>query len=214
MKRFRGRLGTAFIVVGLAALAYGAAIYFWRDPVTDLYARYRQHQLAGQLDKEFAQWEAESAEPAANDGDQSPAADEQAVRRAATRFSESIQPGDPLGRIVIPRIGIDPVFVNGTRLEQRPRERARTLRADVASRPRKDDRHRGPPHDLRRALPSHRRAEAGRQRLARDALRDVHLPRRRERDRRERRLEHPRAPRATTRSCFRRATRSTAHRSD
>ncbi len=114
MKRFRGRLGTAFIVVGLAALAYGAAIYFWRDPVTDLYARYRQHQLAGQLDKEFAQWEAESAEPAANDGDQSPAADEQAVRRAATLFSESIQPGDPLGRIVIPRIGIDPVFVNGT----------------------------------------------------------------------------------------------------
>jgi hypothetical protein len=37
------------IVVGLLVLAYGAAVLFWRDPVTDLYARYQQHKLAGEL---------------------------------------------------------------------------------------------------------------------------------------------------------------------
>ncbi len=114
MKRFRGRLGTAFIVLGLVALAYGAAVYFWRDPVTDLYARYQQHQLAGQLDKEFAQWQAQPAEPTSDGGPQSPAADEATVRRAAEQFAATIEPGDALGRLVIPRLDIDPVFVNGT----------------------------------------------------------------------------------------------------
>ena len=114
MRRFRGRLGTALIVLGLAALAYGAAVYFWRDPVTDLYNRYRQHQLAGQLDKEFAQWQDETAEPASNGGQETPAADEETVHRAAERFAKGVEPGQALGRIVIPKIGIDPVFVNGT----------------------------------------------------------------------------------------------------
>jgi sortase A len=114
MRRFRGRLGTALIVLGLAALAYGAAVYFWRDPVTDLYARYRQHQLAGQLDKEFAQWQAQTAEPTSNDGDGTPTADEAEVHLAAERFAKGVEPGQALGRIVIPKIGIDPVFVNGT----------------------------------------------------------------------------------------------------
>jgi len=46
----RRRLGTVFIVVGLLVLAYGAAVLFWRDPVTDLYSRYQQHKLAGELE--------------------------------------------------------------------------------------------------------------------------------------------------------------------
>ena len=119
MKRFRGRLGTILIVVGVVALLYGAAIYFWRDPVTDLYARYRQHQLSGQLDKEFAQWRAEAPETVpvragANDEAASAAAQEKAISSAARRFYDSLEPGEALGRIVIPKIGIDPVFVNGT----------------------------------------------------------------------------------------------------
>jgi hypothetical protein len=28
-------------------IAYAAAVLFWRDPITDLYARYQQHNLAG-----------------------------------------------------------------------------------------------------------------------------------------------------------------------
>src|ERR671937_297684 len=49
MPRIRRRLGTSLIVVGLLAVAYGAAVLFWRDPVTDLYTRYEQHKLAGEL---------------------------------------------------------------------------------------------------------------------------------------------------------------------
>jgi hypothetical protein len=47
----RRRLGTVLIVAGLLVLAYGAAVLFWRDPVTDLYSRYQQHKLAGELEQ-------------------------------------------------------------------------------------------------------------------------------------------------------------------
>lgn len=50
----RRRLGTTLIVIGLLVLAYAAAVLFWRDPVTDVYARYQQHRLASQLEEEIA----------------------------------------------------------------------------------------------------------------------------------------------------------------
>lgn len=119
MKRFRGRLGSVLIVLGVVALIYGATIYFWRDPVTDLYARYRQHQLSAQLDKEFARWQAQEPQTlptstGSSDTAASSAAQEKAISSAARRFYDSLKPGEALGRIVIPKIGIDPVFVNGT----------------------------------------------------------------------------------------------------
>ena len=62
-RRVLRRLGTAIIVLGVGFLVYGAAIYFWRDPVTDLYARWKQHQLADDLTRSFEQFRA-SAPPA------------------------------------------------------------------------------------------------------------------------------------------------------
>jgi sortase A len=144
MKRGRRRLGTVLIALGVVALLYGAAIYFWRDPVTDLYARYKQHQLAGELERSFATYRDAASEPAGTpvepaeapvDGSSSPVepaetepphepvADEtavleashQAIERAAQRFFDELETGVPLGRIIIPKLDIDPVFVNGTR---------------------------------------------------------------------------------------------------
>ncbi len=68
MPRVRRRLGTALIVLGVLALGYGAAVYFWKDPVTGLYTSWKQHQLDGQLEQEFADYRAEEGialEPAA-----------------------------------------------------------------------------------------------------------------------------------------------------
>jgi sortase A len=140
MFRVRRRLGTALIVLGVLALGYGAAVYFWKDPVTDLYARWKQHQLSGQLEESFEEYRlenglvaetsaaqtdapAETVEPAdaeqsgtytADVGEQTRAREEE-IRRAAARYYRSIEPGQALGRIVIPKLGIDPVFVNGTK---------------------------------------------------------------------------------------------------
>lgn len=111
----RRRLGTGLIILGVLFLAYGAAVYFWHDPVTDLYARWKQHGLAAALDRTFATYRARSAasaEPGAAPED--PARIEAEVRADARRFAAAMRPGEPIGRLIVPRLHIDPVFVNGT----------------------------------------------------------------------------------------------------
>jgi sortase A len=105
----RRRLGTVMIVVGLLVLAYAAAVLFWRDPVTDLYGRYQQNRLSGELARQFESWQ-----PAAPAG-ASLAAREQAIARDAARFRRELELGQALGRIEIPRLDMSAVFVHGTR---------------------------------------------------------------------------------------------------
>jgi sortase A len=129
------RLGTVLAVCGVLFLAYGATIYLWRDPVTDLYARWKQHQLAAELNEAFAQYradlppaesaptetapaEAPSATGDAQGGTPAPpdtSVLEQQIREAARKFYLGLELGQPLGRITIPRLDVHPVFVNGTR---------------------------------------------------------------------------------------------------
>src|SRR3712207_2394580 len=111
--RFRRRLGTVLIVLGLAALAYAAATLFWRDPVTDLYARWKQDGLESELERSFDAYRRDAGGEAAEG--QTVAARREAIARAARRLEDQLVRGGPLGRLVIPKLGIDPVFVHGTR---------------------------------------------------------------------------------------------------
>ena len=104
----RRRLGTVLIVVGLLVLAYAAAVLFWRDPITDVYNRYQQHRLASQLEREFDAWRpAEDPGPSVADR-------KSAIAREGARFARGVRDGQALGRIEIPRIDVDVVFVQGT----------------------------------------------------------------------------------------------------
>jgi sortase A len=108
----RRRLGTILIGAGLFLLAYAAAVIFWRDPVTDVYTRYQQHKLSGQLDREFEAWR-----PVEDPGN-SIAARASAVAQEARRFQRRVRLGQPLGRIEVPKLGVHAVFVQGTRWTQ------------------------------------------------------------------------------------------------
>jgi sortase A len=104
----RRRLGTILIVAGLLLLAYAAAVLFWRDPITDVYTRYQQHKLSGELEREFEAWR-----PLEDPGT-SIAARVSAVAQEARRFQRRVRLGQPLGRIEVPKLGVDVVFVQGT----------------------------------------------------------------------------------------------------
>jgi sortase A len=108
-RRFFRRLGLVIAVVGVLVVAWAVYIFFFGDPITALYQDWRQHQMAGQLNKEFRQFKPPIPLENAHDGP-SPVA----VRDAALRFSSQAHAGQPIGRIEIPRIGISKVFVNGT----------------------------------------------------------------------------------------------------
>lgn len=112
--RFRRRFGTVLIVLGVAALAYAAATLFWRDPVTDLYARWKQNGLTSELEETFSSYRASARAARVSDA-RGVAERREAVAAVARTFRRDLARGRPLGRLVIPKLGIDPVFVHGTR---------------------------------------------------------------------------------------------------
>jgi sortase A len=120
----RRRLGTILIALGIVVVAYGAVVWLWRDPVTDLYARWQQHRLEGRLEQVFGEFSLPPADAASasDDGqaEQAPstAALQASVAAAARRTLAGLQLGQPLGKIDIPKLDIDPIFVNGTRWAQ------------------------------------------------------------------------------------------------
>jgi sortase A len=141
MHKLSRRLGTSFIVFGVLLFAYAAAVVFWRDPVTDIYTAYQQHELRSKLHHDTEVWEQKAATtfsashvvsrktPAAaptttTHGGQATAtspADRNAqdltlVRKLAVGYAHAHKGknGAPLGKLTIGRMGLSEIFVEGT----------------------------------------------------------------------------------------------------
>ena len=93
--RLRRPAGFALLAVGLLLVAEAAVTVLWQEPLTALWTRGEQKKLAAELDR---------SPPLG--GDTLPARARALERRA--------DEGDPLGRVVIPDIGVKFVFVQGT----------------------------------------------------------------------------------------------------
>ena len=109
MRRALRSLSTVLIVVGALLLADAVATLLWQEPLSALYGRVQQ----GKLDDRLSAIE---RAPLA-------AVDQRALQRldagrrlafAARSLARRSDDGDPLGRIRIPRIGVDEIFVEGT----------------------------------------------------------------------------------------------------
>ncbi len=128
----RWRVALALIALGATLAVYTAAVALWRDPVTDLYARWQQGKMADSLGATFAQFDGPVLPDAARlrlpDGSRSRAssayavdpdayasAESVAVAGAARRMMNGIELGQPIGRIHIPRLSVNAVFIHGTR---------------------------------------------------------------------------------------------------
>jgi sortase A len=103
-------LSTLLIVAGALVLADGVATLVWQEPVTAVYARVQQDRLEDELQA------LERALP--------PPADRRAMAQlpdprrrlgfAARALGRRSEPGDPLGRLRVPAIGLSTVVVEGT----------------------------------------------------------------------------------------------------
>ena len=127
-RRHVRRLGKALVLGGVVLLVYAATILLWRDPLTDVYARYQQYRLDSKLEQSFVQFTAEFEDSitaaerraflAAKEDSANVDAKRAAVAAAARRLRSTLERGDALGRLVIPELDVDPVVVHGTRWAQ------------------------------------------------------------------------------------------------
>jgi sortase A len=109
MRRRLRTFSTVLIAAGALLLADAALTLVWQEPLSALYGHLQQ----GKLEDRLAQIE---RAPLA-------AVDQRALSRldqsrrlafAARALDRRSEPGDPLGRIAIPKIGVSDVFVQGT----------------------------------------------------------------------------------------------------
>jgi sortase A len=107
----RARRLAGFFLVTAAALvaAWAAVTWVWQEPFTALYTSYEQHRLTATLHEEFAAYRPTRA--SARTGARQTEAEH--VAAAARRYRLRARRGQPLGRIIVPRMHLDDVFVDG-----------------------------------------------------------------------------------------------------
>jgi sortase A len=124
MRRLARITGFLLATLGVLALVWVVVVWRWQDPFTALYTTWQQHKLAQQLDHEMV---AEPV-PKAKHGE-SPAAEAHAIEVAAARFRHTAKEGHAIGRIIVTRLGLNMVLVNGTDESSLERGPGRDLRS-------------------------------------------------------------------------------------
>jgi sortase A len=107
MRRSVRIFGTVLIAAGLLTLVWAFVVWRWQDPFTALYTKWKQHELTSQYEKRARAF---VPPPHAS----SLAATRRSIARAAERYRASAQRGEAIGRIRIPRMGLNMILVNGT----------------------------------------------------------------------------------------------------
>lgn len=94
----------------MLTLVWALVVWQWQDPFTGLYTMWQQHRLEGQLNREFHAY----ARRRLSVADQRPGAEARGIVVAAARMRRTSGIGQPIGRIVIPRLSLNMILVNGT----------------------------------------------------------------------------------------------------
>jgi sortase A len=108
MRRVVRIVGTVLVVAGVLTLGWCALVWQWQDPFTSLYTHYEQHRLASNYDERFKRFEVVDV------GGASLAAERKAIAAEARLYRRESKEGEAIGRIEVPRLGLNMILVNGT----------------------------------------------------------------------------------------------------
>lgn len=100
-------LGTTLIAAGVLTLVWAFVVWRWQDPFTALYTKWKQHELRSQYEQRVRTFPPPPPED-------SLAATRRSVARAAERYRAGSRRGQAIGRIRVPRMGLNMILVNGT----------------------------------------------------------------------------------------------------
>jgi sortase A len=107
MRRGMRTLGTLLAAAGVLTLVWAFLVWQWQDPFTLLYTKWKQRELVSQYEKQARSFKLSLPE-------KSLAAERAAMARAARRYRLSARRGQAIGRIRVPRMGVNMIMVNGT----------------------------------------------------------------------------------------------------
>jgi sortase A len=115
------------VALGVLGLAWSVVVWRWQDPFTALYTHWQQGKLAHQYDHLQTSWKA----PTRTTTSTSAASSERgAIAADAAAYRKDTHPGQAIGRIIVGRIGLNMVLVDGTdesSLEKGPGRDPRTF---------------------------------------------------------------------------------------
>ena len=103
-------LSSVMIVAGVILLADAGLTLLWQEPVSAVYAHYQQ----GRLSDELAELERTPLAPTEQRALERIPDERRRLAFRARALDRRLEPGDPMGRIVMPAIGVSEVFVEGT----------------------------------------------------------------------------------------------------
>jgi sortase A len=121
MRRWVRFTGTVLIAAGVLTLLWALLVWQWQDPFTALYTTWRQHQLTSQYEKRVRAFDSPIAH-------ESVAAERRSIAREARRYRLESKRGQAIGRIKVPRMGVNMILVNGTDHETLKKGPGRDLR--------------------------------------------------------------------------------------
>jgi len=109
MRRILRIGGTVLLVAGALMLVWVVIVWRWQDPFTGLYTHWKQHQLAHAYDRRYAAYRPAARKPAV-----SVESTMRMLAREARRYRRESSRGQAIGRIRVPRLGLNMILVNGT----------------------------------------------------------------------------------------------------
>ena len=110
VRRALRAFSTVLIAAGLILLADAGLTLVWQEPVSAVYAKLQQ----GRLGDELQEFEAAPLEPHEQRALEKIPDPRRKLAFRARALERRLDPGDPMGRIVMPSIGVSDVFVQGT----------------------------------------------------------------------------------------------------
>jgi sortase A len=114
MRRTRRLLSWILVLTGIAIGAWTIAVWRWQDPVTALYTSHRQAQLNSDLQRSAKAFVEALPKEATLATAPHKAPSAARLRQLAASYASRTPEGGPLGKLVVPRLGLRITFVNGT----------------------------------------------------------------------------------------------------
>jgi len=108
MRRTLRITGTVLVTLGVLGLAWSVVVWRWQDPFTALYTHWQQGKLAHQYEHLQTDWKAPTRSTT------TAASERGAIATDAAAYRKDTHAGQAIGRIVIGRIGLNMVLVDGT----------------------------------------------------------------------------------------------------